>query len=237
MVTLGDLPGGKNSSIAYDVSADGTVVVGESTTDFGREAFIWTAESGMQPLGIPIVDSYFSIKISGDGSRIVVWSAVDSLGYWEEGLGAVDLIDHLTNTYGLDFSGWDSLRVHDISDDGNTILGSGRFEEGGNQAWIAHIAPETAPGDFDGDGQVSLADYDKWVADFGQPSLPSYGADGSGDGVVDAADFTVWRDHYEPPGAPPVPEPTTIALLLFSVCSIRRRRGVRFAMRSVCTQA
>ena len=50
---LGMLPGYAASSWAYAVSADGSVVVGESLEQSGgpARAFIWTAESGMQPLG------------------------------------------------------------------------------------------------------------------------------------------------------------------------------------------
>jgi hypothetical protein len=48
MAGLGYLPGGTNESIAYDVSADGSVVVGES--GFGRTAFIWTANGGIRDL-------------------------------------------------------------------------------------------------------------------------------------------------------------------------------------------
>jgi len=38
---LGDLPGGEYSSIANDVSGDGSVVVGESRSEDGRQAFRW----------------------------------------------------------------------------------------------------------------------------------------------------------------------------------------------------
>ena len=36
---LGDLSGGANMSMAYDVSGDGSVVVGQSTSASGDEAF------------------------------------------------------------------------------------------------------------------------------------------------------------------------------------------------------
>jgi len=52
MVSLGDLPGGLFNSIAHDLSADGSVIVGSSDTlredgNNTRSAFYWTADMGM----------------------------------------------------------------------------------------------------------------------------------------------------------------------------------------------
>lgn len=49
-----------------------------------------------------------------------------------------------------------------------------------------------APGDFNGDGVVRLADRAAWQGNFG--STINLEADGNRDGKVDAADYTVWRD-------------------------------------------
>jgi hypothetical protein len=59
-------------------------------------------------------------------------------------------------------------------------------------------------GDFDGDGQVTLADRETWKLSYG--STTNLAADGNGDGVVDSADYTVWRDAFEASlsGPPPV---------------------------------
>jgi probable HAF family extracellular repeat protein len=50
MVGLGDLPGGSFNSSATSVSADGSVIVGNSTTATGQQAFIWDAQDGMRVL-------------------------------------------------------------------------------------------------------------------------------------------------------------------------------------------
>ena len=50
MVGLGDLPGGEYSSTAWDVSPDGSLVVGFSSTNNGFEAFVWDAANGMRNL-------------------------------------------------------------------------------------------------------------------------------------------------------------------------------------------
>src|SRR5262249_40671602 len=47
---LGDLPGGRVFSNAIDVSADGLVVVGDSYSSRGREAYRWTPSTGMEGL-------------------------------------------------------------------------------------------------------------------------------------------------------------------------------------------
>jgi probable HAF family extracellular repeat protein len=47
---LGDLPGGRDRSIAYDINDSGQVV-GDSYAATGRRAFLWEAGSGMTDLG------------------------------------------------------------------------------------------------------------------------------------------------------------------------------------------
>ncbi len=44
---LNDLPGGEFNSLAYGISADGSVVVGFSESANGYEAFRWTRHGGM----------------------------------------------------------------------------------------------------------------------------------------------------------------------------------------------
>ena len=82
-------------------------------------------------------------------------------------------------------------------------------------AWIKAV--DAIPGDYDSDGFVNSADYDKWRTDFGKTVAKGGGADGSGNGLVDAADYILWRKMI--PVTPPddsggVPEPTTTALVL-----------------------
>jgi probable HAF family extracellular repeat protein len=75
---LGDLPGGHFESAANDVSTDGQTVVGWSVSRFGKEAFRWTASTGMVGLGAlpgaPVSDSQ-ARGVSGDGSIVAGRSA------------------------------------------------------------------------------------------------------------------------------------------------------------------
>jgi probable HAF family extracellular repeat protein len=50
MVGLGDLPGGPLNSNVWDVSADGSVIVGYGNTASGEAAFLWTVGDGMRNL-------------------------------------------------------------------------------------------------------------------------------------------------------------------------------------------
>ena len=82
---LGDLPGGDYSSRAFDVSADGSVVVGVSSIASGTRAFRWTAPDGMQSLGV--LGGYthsLAIGVSPDGFVIVgtVYSDTVQEAFW-----------------------------------------------------------------------------------------------------------------------------------------------------------
>lgn len=75
LVPLGDLPGGYDYSLAYDVSADGQTAVGVSSIADNRyEAFRWT-EQGMVGLGfVPGGYNSWATAVSADGSMVVGWS-------------------------------------------------------------------------------------------------------------------------------------------------------------------
>ena len=71
MVGLGHLPGDTNST-ATGVSADGSVIVGTSSSASGSQAFRWTAGSGMVGLGyLPGGTNSSATAVSGDGSVVV----------------------------------------------------------------------------------------------------------------------------------------------------------------------
>jgi probable HAF family extracellular repeat protein len=88
MVGLGDLPGAAIYSIAHDVSADGSVIVGVGEAlregiSPSRRAFYWTAGTGMLDLqdtlvalGTPNLDGWTlreALGVSADGLTIVGW--------------------------------------------------------------------------------------------------------------------------------------------------------------------
>ncbi len=143
MVGLADLPGGFFGSVAFDVSADGSVIVGHSSSASGKEAFRWTAATGMVGLG-DLPGGRFESKawgVSGDGS-IVVGAATTASGdeafIWDAANGMRNLRDVLVNDFRLDLTGWTLVSAYDVSADGSTIVGSG-ISPNGKEAWIAHI--------------------------------------------------------------------------------------------------
>jgi probable HAF family extracellular repeat protein len=71
---LGVLPDGRYS-YAFDVSADGAVVVGEAENVAGQfRAFRWTAAGGMQDLGTLGGRESLAYAVSADGAVVVGWA-------------------------------------------------------------------------------------------------------------------------------------------------------------------
>ena len=66
---LGDLPGGGSSSAAYDISADGSVVVGQGRVSVPIfrtprwEAFCWTETEGVVVLGFHLASGHRLIHL------------------------------------------------------------------------------------------------------------------------------------------------------------------------------
>ena len=79
----------------------------------------------------------------------------------------------------------------------------------------------TIAGDYNGDGEVDVDDYNAWRTSFGLSSRPNVPpADVNRNGVVDAADYVIWRKAFGSGGAgsgealASVPEPATASLLI-----------------------
>jgi probable HAF family extracellular repeat protein len=78
---VGDLPGGAFDSAALDVSADGNVVVGESESASGTQAFRWTAAGGMSGLGfLSSANPYSTARGVSANGNVVVGSSQGSDG-------------------------------------------------------------------------------------------------------------------------------------------------------------
>ena len=90
--SLGDLPGGTGAAlpdgIAFGVSDDGNVIVGQSDGPGGDEAFVWIKGRGMLPLRQLLIDEYGATEltdwtlnsaedISADGSVITGYGTLD----------------------------------------------------------------------------------------------------------------------------------------------------------------
>src|SRR5688572_16751835 len=100
MQPLGFLTG-EISSVAYAVSADGSVVVGQS----GMNAFRWTPESGMEPIG-----SFTPASVSADGSVVVGTAQAEGVAtVWTPEDGTQTLQSYLQSKFNLSLPGWQAL--------------------------------------------------------------------------------------------------------------------------------
>ncbi len=125
MVELGYyLPGGRDSS-ATGVSADGSVIVGTSSSASGEQAFRWTAGSGMVGLGhLPGDTNSVANGVSADG-LVIVGSSSSASGSqafrWTAGSGMIGL-GHLSGTTNNSAAG--------VSVDGSVIVGTSGILDG-----------------------------------------------------------------------------------------------------------
>lgn len=134
MVGLGYLDEFGYQSYANAVSADGSVIVGDSD----GQAFRWTQADGMVGLDpLRRGGNSGTLAVSADGS-VVVGGGFNAF-YWTQAGGVRPLRDMLVNDLGLDLNGWTLSRANGVSADGLTIVGDGIDPRGFDEAWIAHI--------------------------------------------------------------------------------------------------
>lgn len=142
-IPLGDLPGGPQFSSAsalssFDVAAgqvESLVVVGNSQSGLGREAFRWTQTAGMTGLGDLGGSFFFSSAagVSDDGASVAGTAAADTgiLAYrWQAGTGMVSLGDLP--------GGPEQSEASAISADGMWVVGASRSIDGpfGDEAFL-----------------------------------------------------------------------------------------------------
>jgi len=128
---LGDLTGGSFLSYARAVSADGSVVVGGSSSDSGTEAYRWTAGGGMVGLGFlnsAATPISFAFGVSADGSVVAGGSFLNNLSSetevfrWTSGGGMVGLGDLPGGSFDSD--------AQAVSSDGLVVVGVGNSASG-----------------------------------------------------------------------------------------------------------
>ena len=147
MIGLGDLPGGNFNSTAIDMSADGSIVVGNGTTgapgdDAIQQGFRWTQSTGMVAMG---VGSRVN-AISADGSTMVghgfTAPNVSEAVLWNSA-GAMHSIKALLQAQGINMTGWVLNEATAVSADGRVIVGSARKNSEEFVDFIA-VIPEPA---------------------------------------------------------------------------------------------
>lgn len=149
--SLGYLEGSQTPySMAYAVSADGSVIAGQSYSSSSiitREAFKWTEADGMTGLGTLGGYQSKALAVSADGTSIVGWS-VNTAGrteafIWTEENGMVGLGDLP--------GGSTKSEATDVSGDGSIVVGYSRGETYSYEAFIwTDIAGMTGLGTLGG---------------------------------------------------------------------------------------
>ena len=94
------------------------------------------------------------------------------------------------------------------------------------QATVAELeAIGSLPGDANGDGVVSDADYTIWADHYGATDATWAMGDFNGSGEVTEADYTIWADNYSDISSA-LPEPATLGLLALvgALTALHRRR-------------
>ena len=123
------LLGGTAVQPAYDVTPDGSVVVGTN--------FRWTQASGYRQV---LYGTAFGV--SADGNTVV--GGLDAAFIWDGSSAPPRLLkDVLEDDFGHDLTGWTLRTAEDISNDGTTIVGDGTNPQGQAEAFMA-VIPEPA---------------------------------------------------------------------------------------------
>jgi probable HAF family extracellular repeat protein len=136
MTPIPDLPGGLNLSTPNAISADGTTIVGYSSstassannTLLKAEAYRWTDATGTLPLGDLPGGDYYSVAldVTADGSAVIGYSVTTGgprAFIWDPAHGMRSLADVLVTDYGVTLGGSILTRADSISDDGTVIAG------------------------------------------------------------------------------------------------------------------
>lgn len=155
MTALGHLDG-FDYSVAWDISADGTTIVGWSESyDNEADARLyepsrWTREGGLKSLGqLAGFDVSSAEVVSADGKLVLgparPYDRSDrTLFAWTEVTGMVDLEPILLEQVGMSFFGGDDVYtdIVDLSNDGRTLVGRGKFLQNGQPrdgAWVVTL--------------------------------------------------------------------------------------------------
>jgi probable HAF family extracellular repeat protein len=191
MTSLGFLGGTTPSAVANNVSADGKVVVGFSSSPTGEQAFIWTSQEGMRGLGVlPGDTSSRASAVSADGSTIIGISSGPNRQRafrWTAGQGMQDL------NFGS-MSG-----ATDLTPDGSLIVG---FADQDAIVWEASHGARTL--------REILSEAGVEVGNWTQLDARGISADGTtvvGAGTNPAGQVEAWRATL------PVPEPASMLSL------------------------
>jgi probable HAF family extracellular repeat protein len=235
-------PRAESGASARAVSADGSVIVGESSADpepgdptFSSRAFRWTEETGMVDIG----GSFSGANGVTPNGNVIVGAmsrgpgSVESVAsVWDFVHGMRSLEAMLINN-GVDFGDRRLQGAYAISENGRVIVGTARNSLGNHEAFVVLLDADEIElnpifGDYNDDGTVNAADYTVWRDQFGLLVEPGTGPDANNNGFVDAFDRLIWQENFGDTSLEsvslPVPEPRAIGLAIVVVIIASARR-------------
>lgn len=137
---LQDITGTVSAASVSGISADGSVVVGQTFPAAAR----WTAGGGFVSLGV----DGSATDASADGTSIVGTGGPNSAFLWRQQPGFLKTL--LMQLPGSNPVGWELFEATGISDDGKTIVGWGNNPLGQEEGWIARLDTLPTPTELAG---------------------------------------------------------------------------------------
>lgn len=102
--------------------------------------------------------------------------------------------------------------------------------------FVRYINVPVLAGDYNGDGEVNIADYTVWRDNLGASDESAINFAGDGGGIT-ASDYSHWKTHFGDSsnlvagqlaaGSQAVPEPASVALVLLAILPVARRSRAR----------
>ncbi len=227
---IGALQTSGSSSVFVDaVSADGTTLVGISSSDAFTYDVASDTMSGLDRL--PNGGYAFAIDVSADGATVVGYGSesggVQRALVWRDGPD-VERVEDVLRSQGVELATGSLTRATGVSADGQTIVGFGNRGFGRLDAWIATLdAVTSTPGDYNASGQVEQGDLDlvlqNWGRDTVANGVPTGWTNDLPDGLIDQAELDGVLLNWGATAAPnfggaSVPEPGVFFLAVMLWC-------------------
>jgi hypothetical protein len=206
-IFLDRLDGAGAPDLAFGIK-DGSFIVGNGGTDVNFQGSGVTAGQHLLALRV----EYGDADTGPDDNEVVTM--------WVDPAAESDpaVIDGLSG----DFLNAGGGKITGVFMRGEQMLGRPTFfDDLRIGLTFADVMPPL-PGDANGDGAVTDADYTIWADNYGATDATFAMGDFNGDGAVTDADYTLWADHYGQTAT--VPEPAALIALLVTLPRLRRRR-------------
>lgn len=122
---------------ALGVNPDGSVIVGTDVRNANRQAWRWTAATGVQPIGT-LGGVGYALDVTDNGNVVIGFSGVRTAFIWMPQLGMVNL-DAFITAQGANPGKFQLFTPTAISGDGTKITGWGQGSRGFT-SWVVDLS-------------------------------------------------------------------------------------------------